>query len=70
MKDIRDSGRDSVVDEAAMLRQMAERMRRDGRPATAILLDNAAFVLGGGELSEYEWSTRRDGRTDDVEVKS
>ena len=54
--------------EIESLRRMAERMRRDGRGAMAILLDNAAFLADGGELAPFDWSTRSDGGTDDVEV--
>lgn len=35
--------------EAIRLRKMAERMRRDGRTATAILLDNAAWIAEGNK---------------------
>ena len=61
--------RNPLVSESESLRRLAERMRRDGRTAAAIMADNAAWLADGGEMTEYDWSTRRDGRTDDVEVK-
>ena len=64
---------DSVpIDEVDLLNHQAERMERNGRPAMALLLRNAAFIAGGGDMSEYEWAKRMeraDGQLDDVTVR-
>jgi len=46
----------NTTEEVEALRRMAQRMREDGREATAILLDNAAFIAEGGSMEEYEWA--------------
>lgn len=43
---------------ADVLRKAAERMRRDGRTATAIMLDNAAWLAEGHELAELRGRER------------
>jgi hypothetical protein len=59
---------DSAAREREALARFADRCRREGKGALATILDNAVFVLNGGDLSEYDWATRADGKTDDVEV--
>jgi hypothetical protein len=56
------------IDEVALLNRQADRMDRNGRPAMALLLRNAAWIAGGGDMSAYDWGTRKDGKTDDVSV--
>ena len=46
------------VTEADLLRQMAERMRREGRSATAILLENAAYLAENGDLSSLAFGPK------------
>jgi len=53
-------------------KRLAERYERNGQPAMALLLRNVVFLAEGGDMSDFAWAEvnqRRDGRTDDVEVK-
>lgn len=63
--------RDTAQDEAAQYTRLAERYAKDGQPVMATLMRNAAWIAGGGDMSEYEWAerfARKDGRTDDITV--
>jgi len=57
------------ITEADQLRRLADRMRRDGRPATAVLLDNAAFLAEGGTMDEYAWVGIEGKPAEDVTVR-
>lgn len=58
---------DADAEAAAHLRRSAEWLERDGRPVTAMLFRNAAWIAAHG--CEWLQFVHRAGKADDTEVK-
>jgi hypothetical protein len=70
MRDLKQEMDEQAREEVERLGRMAKRAEETGQPVMARLLRNAIFLLEPSpDWEDYAWLARKDGRTDDVEVK-